>query len=47
MLLVTTEIKDIAIKYIHNKKMIIFAITKPIPSNAFKAHMLSLEIHKV
>ena len=47
MLLVTIEAKDIAIKYTHNKKMIIFPMTKPIPSNAFKAHMLSLEIRKV
>ena len=47
MLLLTIEPKDIAIKYTHNEKMIIFPMTKTIPSNAFKAHMLSSEIHKV
>ena len=39
--------KEVAIKYISTIKMIVDPITKSIPRNAFKAHALSLELHRV
>ena len=35
--------KEIVIKYISTNKMIANSLTKPIPKDAFKSHMLSLE----
>ena len=44
---VTIETKDIAIKYMYSKKVFVSLLTKLIPSDTFKAHMLSLGIRKV
>jgi len=44
---VTIETKDIAIKYMYSKKVFVSLLTKLIPSDTFKMHMLSLRIHKV
>jgi len=39
--------KVIAIKYISTNKMIADPLTKRIPRDAFKSHMLSLGLHRV
>ena len=39
--------KEIVIKYISTNKMITNPLTKPIPRDAFKSHMLSLGLHRV
>ena len=44
---VTIETKEIAIKYMYTKKVFMSLLTKPIPSDTFKTHMLSLGIRKV
>ena len=44
---VTIETKDIAIQYMHTKKVFMSLLTKPTPSDTFKFHMLSLGINKV
>ena len=46
-LCVTIETKDNAIKYMYTKKVFMSLSTKPIPSDTFRTHMLSLEIRKV
>ena len=47
MSLVTIETKDIAIKHMYTKKVFMSLLTKPILSDTFKTHMLSLGIRKV
>jgi len=42
-LCVTIETKEIAIKYMYTKKVFMSLLTKPIPSDTLKTHMLSLE----
>jgi len=39
--------KEIAIKYISTSKMITDPLTKPIPRDAFKSHMLSVRLRRV
>jgi len=39
--------KEVAIKYISTSRMIADPLTKPIPKYAFKAHVMSLGIHKI
>ena len=39
--------KEIAIKYIPTNKMIADPLTKPIPRDAFKAHVLNLGVRRV
>jgi len=39
--------KEIAIKYISTSKMIADPFTKPIPRDAFKAHVMSLGLHRL
>jgi len=41
------EIKEVVIKYIPTNKMIANPLTKPIPRDAFKAHLLSLGLCRV
>jgi len=43
----STKTKEVAIKYIPTNKMIADPLTKPIPRDAFKAHTLSLGVHRV
>ena len=43
----TIKTKEIVIKYIASKKMLIAPLNKPIPRDAFNAYMLSLKLHKV
>ena len=38
--------KEVAIKYISTSRMIADPLTKSIPKNAFKAHVMSLGLHK-
>ena len=47
MLFVIIGTKAIAIKYMYTKKVFMSLLTKPIPSDMFKIHMLSLGIRKV
>ena len=47
MLHVAIETKGIAIEYIYTNKVIVISLIKPIPSNAFKAHLLTLGIRMV
>jgi len=47
VLLVSIETKAIAINYMYVEKVIVSLLTKPIPSDMFKTHILSLGIHKV
>jgi len=46
-LCVTIETKDIVIKYMYTKKVFMSILTKLIPSDTFKTHMVSLGIRKV
>ena len=46
-LCVTIETKEIAIKYMYTKKVFVSLLTKLIPSDTFKTHMLSLGVCKV
>jgi len=39
--------KKVAIKYISTSKMIADPLTKPIPKGAFKAHVMSLGLHRI
>ena len=39
--------KEVAIKYIPTNKMIAYPLTKLIPRDVFKAHLLSLELCRV
>jgi len=47
MLLVAIETKDIIINCTYTNKVITVSLIKSIPSDTFKAHMLSLEIRQV
>ena len=39
--------KEVAIKYISTSKMLVDPFTKPIPRDAFKAHVKSLGLHRL
>ena len=41
------KIKEATIKYIPANKMLVDPVTKPIPIDTFKTHMLSLGLHLV
>ena len=38
--------EEIAIKYVSTSRMIVDLLTKPIPRDAFKAHVMSLGLHR-
>ena len=39
--------KEVAIKYVSISRMIADHLTKPIPRDAFKAHVMSLGLHRI
>jgi len=40
------KVKEVVIKYVSVSRMIADPLTKPIPRDAFKAHVMSLSLHR-